>query len=67
MFDASPSGRDRVEDGAHDPGVDLDVFFFGRTARPCGQIDVARLQPAHRVADARGSEQVGSNMLDARR
>ena len=58
--------RERVEHGADDPGVDFDVFLLGRPARPDGQIDVARLQPAHRLAYARGIEKVGGDMLDAR-
>ena len=66
MLDASRR-RERVEHGADDPGIDPDVLFFGRPARPDGQIDVARLQPAHRLGHACGVVQVGGDMLDARR
>src|SRR5271168_2846053 len=58
--------RDRVEHGADDPGVDLDVLFFCRPARPDRQIDVAGLEPAHCLGHVRGIKQVGGDMLDAR-
>ncbi len=58
--------RERVERRANDPGVDPDVFLFGRLAGPDGQIDVARLEPAHRLGHARGIEQVGGDVFDAR-
>ena len=65
MLDASRR-RESVEHSADHPGVDLDVLFFGRPARPDGQIDVARLQPAHRLDYACGVLKVGGDMLDAR-